>query len=588
MNVLVYSGSGTATESVNNCLYTLRRLLFPNYAVSPVTSDALLNEPWASTCALLVIPGGVDSDYCSALNGAGNRLVSQFVHEGGAYLGFSAGGYYGSERCEFEVGKEFEVVGDRELAFFPGICRGAAFKGFIKNSQEGAKATELRVEGMARNNEAAGTFRCYYNGGGVFVSADKYAEQGVEVLARFTEDIAVDSGTGKAAVVYCKVNKGSAILSSPHLEFVPANLDTNARIDRSKILDRLLLDDEKRENFLKACLKKLCIKMEPNESAILTPSLIHVSSLIPSDAQILKDSWREIITLKGEEEYIQDTNDLFHLVKYSTEPPGNLIEPLPGARNEIGGKSQTDVSQHDPSGVVTRILVRVNDQPAYQETPFFDHNLFYSSLHGYQFTSRLSAERFGKYLMMSTVYYLRPAPKAVKSYGEGYSDVPVRLKWPNDIYVEDPSKLGQNSFVKVGGILVQCSGDGKQYYLAVDALNIRLAADGQPCLQLFTQEKLLARILVVFEELYIHFCENGWTQYFEDMYYKHWLHSNQIITLETLPSAPRARVLGITRDWALLRTEELDEEGGPTGKIHDLQPDGNRFDFFRGLVTKKT
>jgi hypothetical protein len=37
--------------------------------------------------------------------------------------------------------------------------------------------------------------------------------------------------------------------------------------------------------------------------------------------------------------------------------------------------------------------------------------------------------------------------------------------------VEDPAKLGQNSFVKIGGILVQCSGDGKEYYLVVGKIS---------------------------------------------------------------------------------------------------------------------
>ena len=69
--------------------------------------------------------------YCSILNGAGNRKIEQFVQQGGTYIGFCAGGYYGSSKCEFEVGDKYlQVIGDRELAFFPGICRGCVFLGF--------------------------------------------------------------------------------------------------------------------------------------------------------------------------------------------------------------------------------------------------------------------------------------------------------------------------------------------------------------------------------------------------------------------------------------------------------------------------
>jgi biotin--protein ligase len=198
----------------------MRRLLTPNYAIIPVTGDVLLKEPWTANCALIVFPGGADLGYCRTLNGEGNRRIDQFVRRGGAYLGFCAGGYYGSKVCEFEVGnKKLEVVGDRELAFFPGICRGGAFAGFVYHSEEGARAAEVKVDKEWLDSEAPDRFRSYYNGGGVFVDAEEYRDKGVEVLASFVEDLAVDSGEGKAAIVYCKVGEGAAILTGPHPEF---------------------------------------------------------------------------------------------------------------------------------------------------------------------------------------------------------------------------------------------------------------------------------------------------------------------------------------------------------------------------------
>lgn len=216
-------GTGSTLESVRHCIYSLRRLLGPNYAVNPIAESALLKEPWAPTCALLVFPGGADLGYCRVLNGAGNRGISQFVRRGGAYLGFCAGGYYGSRRCEFEVGNpELEVVGSRELAFFPGTCRGGAFKGFEYHSERGAKAAEISVSKDAFSEPASlpDAFRCYYNGGGVFADAEKLAadSSSVQVLASYTGDLAVDPSTGSAAVVYCKVGEGAAILTGPHPE----------------------------------------------------------------------------------------------------------------------------------------------------------------------------------------------------------------------------------------------------------------------------------------------------------------------------------------------------------------------------------
>lgn len=157
--------------------------------------------------------------YCRLLNGQGNRRIKQYVQMGGKYLGLCAGGYYGSGRCEFEIGKKaMEVAGDRELAFFPGVCRGLAFPGFVYQSEAGAKATELKVNKEAFGGTIPEQFKSYYNGGGAFVDADEFRSKGVEILASFEEDLKIEAGKAKAAVVYCKVGEGAAILTGPHPE----------------------------------------------------------------------------------------------------------------------------------------------------------------------------------------------------------------------------------------------------------------------------------------------------------------------------------------------------------------------------------
>ena len=218
------TGKGTTPESVSHALFTLRRHLTPFYAVYPVTSaSVLISEPWTSSTALLVIPGGADLHYCSELNGQANHRIRRFVENGGAYLGFCAGGYYASSKCEFEVGdSKLEVVGSRELQFFPGTCRGAAFGGFQYGSENGARAVSLNVEKNEIEKKTAPLhFKSYYNGGGVFVDADSYEEKGVTILATYQDELDVQHGKGKkAAVVYCKVGEGAAILTGPHPEFV--------------------------------------------------------------------------------------------------------------------------------------------------------------------------------------------------------------------------------------------------------------------------------------------------------------------------------------------------------------------------------
>jgi biotin--protein ligase len=190
--------------------------------VIPITGDIIIKEPWAATCALLVMPGGADLGYCRTLNGEGNRRISRYVNQGGSYLGFCAGGYYGSSKCEFEVDDpKMAVVGDRELGFFPGICRGLAFAGFVYHSEAGARAVDLRMHKEKLPGAKEGlteTFKSYYNGGGVFVDAKKLESRGVETLASYTEDLHVDAGDGAAAVIYRKFGEGHVVLTGPHPE----------------------------------------------------------------------------------------------------------------------------------------------------------------------------------------------------------------------------------------------------------------------------------------------------------------------------------------------------------------------------------
>ena len=102
----------------------------------------------------------------------------------------------------------------------------------------------------------------------------------------------------------------------------------------------------------------------------------------------------------------------------------------------------------------------------------------------------------------------------------------------------------------------------------------------------FTLEKLLARILTTFSRLYNRFLQVGFDKSFEDMYYKHWLHSDQVVTLEA-EGGVKARIKGISREWGLLIAEELGWEDRPSGKVWMLQSDSNSFDFFKGLVKRK-
>ncbi|KAF6259598.1 biotin-protein ligase [Scenedesmus sp. NREL 46B-D3] len=116
----------------------------PATAATRTVPAELLDGSWTSEAALLVMPGGADMPYCNRLNGRGNSLIKSFVHSGGSYLGLCAGAYYACSHVRFEEGSRLQVVGDRELAFFPGIACGAAYPGFDYQTEAGAVAADIQ------------------------------------------------------------------------------------------------------------------------------------------------------------------------------------------------------------------------------------------------------------------------------------------------------------------------------------------------------------------------------------------------------------------------------------------------------------
>lgn len=150
-----------------------------------------------------------------------------------------------------------------------------------------------------------------------------------------------------------------------------------------------------------------------------------------------------------------------------------------------------------------------------------------------------------------------------------------------------------SSYVKIGGILANCSYASGNYQIVlgigINTNNPRpttsLSSLLPPTSPPFLIERLLARLTTRLEVLYAEFLRTGFTRGMEERYYEYWLHSGQGIRLEE--EGVRAKVLGITRDWGMLRVEEVDEWGAGTGKVWALQSDENSFDYWKGLVRRK-
>jgi len=171
--------------------------------------------------------------------------------------------------------------------------------------------------------------------------------------------------------------------------------------------------------------------------------------------------------------------------------------------------------------------------------------------------------------------------------------VELKLTFPDAL---DPTKSKEKPhYTKVGGILSQCLYFDGNYQIilgvGVNTLNSRptmsisdLVPPGAPDLHV---ETLLARVLTRIEAIYAQFLREGFSNDLEARYYRHWLHTRQEVSLEA-EGGVRARVLGITKDWGMLKVEEIDASGRAVGKTWSLQSDENSFDYWKGLVRRKT
>jgi biotin--protein ligase len=662
MNVLVYSGPGTSVESVKCCVDTLRRLLSPYYCVLAVNGDVICNEPWMSSTSLLTIPGGADLPYCKELGEKGNSIITKFIRQGGRYVGFCAGAYYASTRVEFAVGDpSMEVSGSRDLKFFPGITRGPAFGGFAYGKDSGITAANIKV----LNGEP---FASYFNGGPCFVDA-KNMGNGVEVLAEYEGSIDVEgdskgSKENTAAAVYCPVGKGCAFLAGFHPEYGPSYLKTvySKSERRNQVTEIIDQSENERLKFLAGVLKKMGLKVNEGDSVPAIPRLsrLKLTSSRPERLKMIVQSMIENIGL-DENNVLQGSNDPFRIC--------DSKDTTFKEEHENNDDGDQDEEQADLNKVVKAMDVYYDGSyPDPRETPHFNHKLYFDELSTNEMgqvlqygevvtsTSTMLEKNYNllRYLPHGTIsvgtvqvagrgrgnnVWVNPAGvlavsgilripvkalspnspivfiqylvalamvEAIREYGPGYEEMPIRMKWPNDIYArkEGANDTGVPSdYIKVSGVLLNTNIlDGVFYSvfgigtnvsnaaptislnLVLEALNEARTAQGKSRLPPYTMEKLLARFMGKVEGMFHTFYYRGFGA-FEDLYYRRWLHSDTVVTIQDQPG--KARVRGVSLENGMLVVEKLDVVGRPSGEKIELQPDGNSFDMMKGMLKKK-
>ncbi|EOA29337.1 hypothetical protein CARUB_v10025619mg [Capsella rubella] len=168
---------------------------------------------------------------------------------------------------------------------------------------------------------------------------------------------------------------------------------------------------------------------------------------------------------------------------------------------------------------------------------------------------------------------------------KGLPYIDVKIKWPNDLYLNG---------LKVGGILCTSTYRSKKFHVSVGVglnvdneqpttcLNAGLK-EMSPASNLLNREEILGAFFHKFEKFFDLFMDQGFKS-LEELYYRTWLHSEQRVIVEEKVEDQVVQnvvtIQGLTSSGYLLAI-------GDDNQMYELHPDGNSFDFFKGLVRRK-
>lgn len=250
--IYIYSGPGTSPVALKHTEYTLKKMVYKHYTLQKIGPEEVIQGTWVDNAVLFIMPGGADIPYGMSLNSKGNDNIQAYVQGGGAYLGFCAGAYYASKHIAFSAGTPLEIVGERELAFFPGIAEGPTLAPWDAQSNAGADVAFLNLKTPHNSFSMEHTLTTYFNGGCHFVKADSYTN--VTVLATYAASLP------KAAIVEINVGKGRVILSGVHCEFAPELFDMSDPF-LAPIQKKLVPKNHERQALMAHLFDRLSIKL---------------------------------------------------------------------------------------------------------------------------------------------------------------------------------------------------------------------------------------------------------------------------------------------------------------------------------------
>ncbi|XP_001604369.2 biotin--protein ligase [Nasonia vitripennis] len=168
-----------------------------------------------------------------------------------------------------------------------------------------------------------------------------------------------------------------------------------------------------------------------------------------------------------------------------------------------------------------------------------------------------------------------------------YQDIDIRIKWPNDVYTGNGSKLGGTTVTStIQSPTIICNlgtGINLSNSSPTTCINDMITKYNQATgkkLEKITLERFVALVFNEMEKL-INLIQNNNMDEFYDIYYGYWMHTDAEITV-ILPdgSSQEVKILGID-DYGFLEVQ------GKNGNIFTVHPDGNSFDILSGLVAPK-
>ena len=177
------------------------------------------------------------------------------------------------------------------------------------------------------------------------------------------------------------------------------------------MVDILAKDDKQRITFLKACLKKLGLKVSESEQLIPSLSSLHLTAFDCTALYDLANSWKGLVANgdSGSAELLCE-NDNFNLQRQVVAPKETILAQPEKIRTENNALNVDQARSHDPKAdgisdldkTVKIMIIHEKELPLNKETPFFNHHAYYTNLKLYN-QGRQDDVQFGQYLLYGEV-----------------------------------------------------------------------------------------------------------------------------------------------------------------------------------------